>query len=223
MRIYDASHPIHNQTNQTNARRPQMNRNQATRPTLEGQTPRPATERQISWLKNMAEEIAQAAQGDFATDNHTVSAAQIMAVALSDEHVGKITTRSASAMIDAAQVEIKRIRAAARSKKPAVEVPEGFYIKDGEAIKVQVAVHGSGRPYAKRLVLVLGEDGKAVADGRWEYAPGLVSLLRPEHKLTKEQAIEFGQLYGVCGVCGAILTNETSIELGIGPICGKRF
>lgn len=94
---------------------------------------------------------------------------------------------------------------------------DGFYKHGEDIVKVQVAVHGSGNLYAKRLIVI--EHGKAT----WEYAPGLVTQLTEAERLTFEQAVEFGRLYGVCGVCGRTLTDETSIEDGIGPICSGRL
>lgn len=101
---------------------------------------------------------------------------------------------------------------------PRVNVPaeEGMYRKGDVIYKVQIAVHGNGRPYAKQLV----QDGE---NWSFEYAPGAVRTLRPEHRLTLEQAKEFGALYGTCCVCGRTLTNESSIEAGIGPVCASKF
>lgn len=39
----------------------------------------------------------------------------------------------------------------------------------------------------------------------------------------KAAAIAYGQETGVCCVCNAALTNKTSIEQGIGPICATKF
>ena len=90
-------------------------------------------------------------------------------------------------------------------------VSEGMYRKDSIIYKVQKAVHGSGRLYAKALI-----------DGRFEYASGMVYKLAPSDQMTLEEAKEFGALYGICCVCGRLLTDETSIEAGIGPICAGR-
>ena len=38
-----------------------------------------------------------------------------------------------------------------------------------------------------------------------------------------EQAVAYGRKFGSCCVCGRTLTNQTSIDAGIGPICGSRF
>lgn len=94
------------------------------------------------------------------------------------------------------------------------EKEEGIYMLDGDVVKVQLAVHGSGKPYAKKL---------NKETGRWDYVPGLVSKLKPEHKLTQEQAKEFGLLYGRCAICGRTLTREESIERAMGPVCAAKM
>lgn len=106
-----------------------------------------------------------------------------------------------------------------------VRATEGIYRKAGSIYKVQKAHHGSGYTYAKRLVETGVKDPKTgKSKWRWEMARGFVFELRAEHALSREQAAEFGKLYGVCCACGAILTDEESIAAGIGPICsGKWF
>ena len=107
-----------------------------------------------------------------------------------------------------------------QSKSPRGSGPtiteDGIYKTDDDIIyKVQRAVHGSSRLYAKRLVLT--EDHTS-----FEYEQGAVWKLRPEQKLSLEQAREYGTLYGVCVVCGKMLTDEKSIAAGIGPICAGK-
>lgn len=96
-----------------------------------------------------------------------------------------------------------------RRKEPITE--EGFY-KVGEAVfKTKRAQ--AGHLYALRL------EGTS-----WEYARGAMGKIGTEHKLTLEQAKQYGQLTGICCCCGRTLTNEESIAEGIGPICkGKYF
>lgn len=103
------------------------------------------------------------------------------------------------------------------------QLEDGFYSHDGSIYKVIRAVHGSGRKYAKRLDLETGE---------WIHAPGKVKDLRPEMKLTLDEALKTAKatglnpdsaLYGRCFVCGRTLTDETSIDLGIGPVCREKF
>lgn len=128
----------------------------------------------------------------------------------SGKFIGK---REASSLIDA-------LLHTPRNDRPTVsEVPEGIHALDQadgsiEVRKVQVAKNGSGRKYGK----VLDAD-----TGRWDYAGqrGLRGL-SDDTLMTREQAERFGALYGMCGVCGATLTDEDSIERGIGPVCATR-
>jgi hypothetical protein len=109
---------------------------------------------------------------------------------------------------------------AAPSGDPApkiAKISDGFYYKGGNVYKVQIAAYGSGRLYAKKLVVEPGERARFV------YEPGAVSTLVPGDKMTFEQAVAFGKLYGVCARCGRLLTDEDSIEAGMGPVCRGYF
>lgn len=64
---------------------------------------------------------------------------------------------------------------------------------------------------------------KLTNSGEWEYAPGAVHKLRPETKMTLEQAKHYGRKTGTCIMCFRTLTNPDSIEAGIGPICADKF
>lgn len=94
------------------------------------------------------------------------------------------------------------------------QAPEGMHLLRGEVFKVQIAVHGSGRPYAKRL-----EKGS----GEFVYDKGAIRNLSEDTLMTLEQAKEFGHLYGRCCRCGRTLTDEGSIAAGIGPVCATKF
>lgn len=118
--------------------------------------------------------------------------------------------------------------------------PEGMHRLGDFIYKVQVAVHGSGRLYAKRLTPTRECEGHPnltdetfYCDGmcrpeseivwKFEYAPGVISRLSEDTLMTFEEAKAFGAVYGTCCVCGRTLTDENSIEAGIGPICAKKF
>lgn len=109
-----------------------------------------------------------------------------------------------------------------------VELEDGMYKKDNVIYKVQHAVHGSGRQYAKKLCY-FDPDGhearQAGTEGSWEfiYQQGAINTLSPEDRMSLEEAQEFGRIYGVCCRCGRTLTDENSIEAGIGPICASKF
>jgi len=96
---------------------------------------------------------------------------------------------------------------------------------------------GSGdgkRLYAKQLIMHV--DG-----GRWtriplgdflpkpeethaefQYAPGAMKFIRPEWRMTMDEAKAFGALYGTCLRCGRDLTLEASIERAMGSTCAKK-
>ncbi len=130
---------------------------------------------------------------------------------------GSMTDKQLAAVLGAAD------RDAAQERLGATETAgEGWYSYDvtgddgrdeTRIAKVQKAAHGSGRLYAKRLD----------PEGGWVYEAGLVGRLDEGMRLSVEDAAVFGKLYGVCAVCGRTLTDETSIEAGIGPVCRKRL
>lgn len=102
--------------------------------------------------------------------------------------------------------------------RQAAPLTDGMYFKDDVVYKIQKAVHGSGHLYAKRLVPGDGYGSKA----RFEYAPGAMKVLTLADRMTLEQAKEWGALYGTCCKCGRTLTDEGSIEAGIGPVCAQK-
>lgn len=204
----------------------------------------PASDKQVGFIKSLA---ARADLGALTATNRRnvekvqadeviskrvasglITALKAVAVpAASDAQIRFITTLAAEKGVEvvtdgmsvkeASQkiTELKSLPAAAPKTAP-VELEDGMY-KVGDTIyKIQHAVHGSGRQYAKQLV----ED-----NGVWsfEFAAGAIKKIRPEHRLTMEQAAEFGALYGTCCVCGRTLTDEKSIERGIGPVCAGRL
>jgi hypothetical protein len=100
----------------------------------------------------------------------------------------------------------------AAAPKARAEVSEGWYMVDKTPWKVQHNLQHTGI-YAKRLT----------PEG-WEFVPGgLRTIAEKGEPMTREMAAEYGRLYGVCGVCGRELTDETSIEAGIGPVCSGRL
>jgi hypothetical protein len=128
-----------------------------------------------------------------------------------------------SAWIDKMISKLKELRASQAAAAPATEeLEDGMYatVVDGtrRVFKIVHAVHGSGRQYAKELVVA--EDGGAAS---WERAPGMVRKLTAADKMSLDEAKAFGRIYGVCCRCAAPLTDETSIAAGIGPICANRF
>jgi hypothetical protein len=130
------------------------------------------------------------------------------------------TKAAASALIERLLAMPKAAPAlASQATHPADKAPEGMHKIGDEIFKVQKAVHGSGHLYAKRLVAGEGYGSKA----RFVYAPGVLKVLTTDTLMTLDEAKAWGALYGTCCVCGRTLTNEDSIEAGIGPVCAGKF
>lgn len=138
------------------------------------------------------------------------------------------TRKEVSAMIDAAMDNNKQLRAEVEALAEEHGIPEaapapkefvttGMY-RVGERIFKVLPSRQSERHYAKELT-GSPEDGFGFV-----YARGAMSLIGPEHRMTAEQAAQFGALTGTCCCCGKLLTDPVSIAAGIGPVCkGKYF
>ena len=166
----------------------------------------PASAAQVRFITDLAERV-------YGPDNAPEHIAALGETGIFDD------SRKASATIDALKVAARNAPRTAAATEPAAELEDGMYrLPNGDILKVQHAVHGSGRQYAKRLVPPAEFGGKA----EFEYAPGAIRTLTADHRMTLEDAKAFGALYGTCCVCGRTLTDEKSIAAGIGPVCGKR-
>lgn len=135
-----------------------------------------------------------------------------------------VSVGQASQMIETLKQTVRERRNANGGGEP----PEGIHFlpsegERGTVLKVQRAVHGSGKLYAKRLVPP--PPGGNARDGEWVYEGrnGAFRSLSEDTLMTLEDAQEYGHLYGVCCRCGALLTDEQSIADGIGPVCKTRF
>lgn len=133
--------------------------------------------------------------------------------------LASLTKKQASSVIEQLLAMPKPEPVKTTSPATPSQAVEGMHKIGDEIFKVQKAVHGSGHLYAKRLVPGEGYGSKA----RFEYAPGVLKTLSAATLMSLEEAKAWGALYGTCCVCGRTLTNEESIDAGIGPICAKKF
>jgi hypothetical protein len=108
---------------------------------------------------------------------------------------------------------------------------DGIYAKGGKIYKVQYNRTRTNL-YGKLFVpensteAVWDSSGNLSASGTvvWEYVGSFARLnLTAADKMSIEEAKKFGALYGTCINCGRTLTDEKSIEAGIGPVCAKAF
>lgn len=143
---------------------------------------------------------------------------------LAGETGEEVRTSYTKAEASAEITRLLKLRESGQVRTPKA-VEEGMYrTPDGQIYKVQIAVHGSGRPYAKRLVKL--DEPREMAKGTRTHdfvrEPGALAKLTPEMRMTLDEMKEWGKLYGTCCKCGITLTDETSIADGIGPVCGGR-
>lgn len=173
-------------------------------------TRNPATERQVAYLVSLLErqnERIMAIDPDNGPEFALANSEWIL-----DIHEGRtvLSKSDASKAIDKVKTFLtdNPLRQA-----PVVEAAPtlGYYLRDGAMYRI-VNNRAGTRQYAKVLVV----DGN---HGRWEYAAGAMRLLTPAYALTPEQAAEFGHQNGICGICGAELTDPQSVARGVGPVC----
>lgn len=120
--------------------------------------------------------------------------------------------RSGADHAEAADAQVR-----AEADRPHEFVTTGMYQVDGRIYKVLPSRSGNGRHYAQELV------GESATGYRFQYAKGAMYRIRPEHRMTAEQAAEWGKLTDHCMCCGALLTDPKSIVKGIGPDCAKKY
>lgn len=96
------------------------------------------------------------------------------------------------------------------------QAPLGMHSLNGIRYKVSKSKSAKGRRYASVLSQRL--------DGTWtfEYAPGAISRLSEETKMSAEEASMFGKSTGVCVNCAAHLTDPRSVAASYGPICAAN-
>lgn len=106
--------------------------------------------------------------------------------------------------------------------KPAIR--PGMYWHGEDIVKVQMNREGT-RMYGQtwRLFDKPEPTARGLKYGTFDYTPGILGKLDPERRMTLEEAQAMGVQFHFCCVCGIELTNDTSIDLGIGPVCRSKF
>ena len=124
-----------------------------------------------------------------------------------------VDKRRASALIKYL-LSLPRAAAAGSAGNSDPVTETGVYEHGGEAYRVVVS-KSTGNLYAKKLVNI---------GPKWKftYAPGAMAFLKASNRMSEHAAAQFGKRTGSCVVCGRTLTNASSIEAGIGPICRSK-
>lgn len=167
-----------------------------------------ATERQISFLTSLITERGL-----------SLDKAVMLAFDTDQTETFEIGRRECSQMIDA----VKAVRRPERERPAAPDLEAGMYKVGQDIFRVKIS-KSSGKPYAEILCHDAILNGNYRDAAVWfEYAPGRVRSITPDHRMTLDQCAEFGLLFGTCCVCGRELTKPASIAKGIGPVCEKKI
>lgn len=92
---------------------------------------------------------------------------------------------------------------------PPAKVVEGWYLVDGQKVKVKYSKKGYPHIYEPTFIHGASQEGSKIIAAIEANGAAL--------------AIEYGKATGTCGVCSKTLTNPDSIAAGIGPICQGKF
>lgn len=130
---------------------------------------------------------------------------------------GQLTRAAISRLID----ELKE----APRDDPEVRVGPGVFRRD-DTIYVVRRNRTNERVHARRLVEIGGQrltEADTVVQIEFEYDEHALYRLRPEDQMTLEEARPFIIRYGRCIFCNTPLSDATSVERGVGPVCVKRY
>lgn len=169
---------------------------------------------QMTTLNRLLDELAHAT-GEAAKhrDNaRLLLANNDMTFRLASLYLDRLIPAARALRAEAAATGAVQAEAAAQA---AAALEPGMYARDGKVYRVVLSQ--AGRLYAK--VWTEGDDD---TPARFEFAPGAIRDLRPEHRMTVEAAKTYSRRLGACCVCGKTLTNPASIERGIGPVCADK-
>jgi hypothetical protein len=156
-------------------------------------TQSPATEKQITFLIKLLAERIED------------PADALAAITWVQEH--KLSKATASAKISE-YLSKPKVREAFSST---TELDEGIYRHEDAIYKVY-------RTREDHLAV------KQLIEGAFEYmGKRPLKFLRDEHRMTLEEAKEYGRITSICCQCGRKLTDETSIAEGIGPVCAGKI
>jgi hypothetical protein len=134
-----------------------------------------------------------------------------------------IAVSEASLLIDWLKTQARKGATPVNTQGATLE--PGVYVLGDHIVKLQMNKAGTNA-YTSRWVEINGErlnENDAHIKGEWQYEPGLKGQLRPEHRMTIEQAKMFMLTYGQCAKCARRLKAAQSVEDGIGPVCRKYF
>lgn len=138
---------------------------------------------------------------------------------LSDDELKVLDKRDASREIDRLKA-LPIVRPAANANDRLFEgIPFAKYaVRENGALTFWEVKAYQGRTYLRLLIGAPGAFRRVKVN--WDRVQDVARTLRNDpHAAT----LAFSRHYRCCSVCGAELSDERSLELGLGPICRQRF
>jgi hypothetical protein len=170
---------------------------------------KPASAKQLTYIRALMADRTEA----MALHGYAVSDAQLL----------MLSTVGASRTIDKLRLlpmDAKAKTAGKTFKTVHPGIKPGMYVMDEQIIKVIPSQKADGRLYVAVLKgAPKGMQSSFVSKGKLH----LLYDLRPEHKLTKDHASLYGEVYDRCCCCGKLLTVPLSVERGVGPTCWDNY
>jgi hypothetical protein len=127
---------------------------------------------------------------------------------LDEKNIGQ-----ASALIDAYKESNNRFRADIPAVTPAGAALEPGVYRDVNERIIRVYV---GRQSGRMLAAEITADGP-------EYLGAASRFVTADQRLSVDEAARYGSQFGYCCVCGAELSDPTSVAAGIGPVCSGKY
>lgn len=179
----------------------------------------PATDKQVAFITRLSSERWYSEPG-------MTRASQPALGVIEDIAAGKpVTKRDASNTITYLQGCAKRQFVEAVRAAETTPVAVGMYRIGERLFRVYEARSADKHLLAKELINepYADEAGHRVDHWSFIYAGTPRSAgIKPEHRMSLEEAQAFGRQYGFCCVCARFLTDPESVFKGIGPVCEGR-
>lgn len=178
--------------------------------------PNRASDAQMSYITSLLARLEGQPEGSQACTWHRMVSADLAQRTEQNRHMSKRIASDVIGKLKPLAEALPRpannhVRRPVTSTHP--QVTEGMYEMDASVYRVRTS--RAGRLYALLLVV---KDGS----GSFDYAPGVIDRLRPEHRMTVERAAQLSVEYHFCVRCAKELTKDSSIAQGMGDWCASR-
>lgn len=131
---------------------------------------------------------------------------------------GLVSKKAASALIDA-MLDLPFVKREVPAEEKFEDIPDGRYALDNSSGKGDTVFYKvwTRRNESRGVALQVSDDFIPVRRS------DVAGVLKRIQKDVRGSLARYGQEIGACGICGRTLTDETSREMGIGPVCRTKI